>query len=360
MKNSSNSTAKMAIDVQGWLWKLDCIQKEMQRLLMDVNLLFSLKFFWPGGGGYEFETFPWGMPLDCGTRNVPALQDPKTGEFWFDLGYGQLPSVVCLEDMSLHDSMPSAFFSKGEPAASSFKSACWCSWHYLKANDGEEVMTKERSDRFLHSGGELYESLLGVCHLAPEALLDKVGDLSILGSWPTALFYLAMKRIHPLFRLWVVTARSDPVLPDPPSLSDSTFSHLNDVVIQLDPCDVVTATGYALDTFRHFVEGTGLPARPPDEASGKPRWDRDKSRLLLDGRVIRKVRGRTVAKNVVKVFEAFEEEGWPDRIDDPLDPSKDQKRLHETVKRLNDNLDVIRFRADGTGQGFVWERIPPP
>jgi hypothetical protein len=66
-----------------------------------------------------------------------------------------------------------------------------------------------------------------------------------------------------------------------------------------------------------------------------------------------------VAKNVVKILDAFQEDGWPKRIDDPLQPSKDQQRLHEAIKRLNDNLDILRFRADGTGQGILWEIIAP-
>ena len=59
----------------------------------------------------------------------------------------------------------------------------------------------------------------------------------------------------------------------------------------------------------------------------------------------------------MKVLDAFQEDGWPDRIDDPLSPSKDQQRLHETIASLNENmaLPLVHFRADGTGQGIVWE-----
>lgn len=98
-------------------------------------------------------------------------------------------------------------------------------------------------------------------------------------------------------------------------------------------------------------------SREDSNAAGKPKWNRDQGKLYYDERKIKFIRSISVAKNVVSVLDAFEEEGWPNRIDDPLSPSKDQQRLHETIRRLNDNLAVIRFRADGTGTGIVWEEL---
>jgi hypothetical protein len=59
------------------------------------------------------------------------------------------------------------------------------------------------------------------------------------------------------------------------------------------------------------------------------------------------------------ILRVFEEEGWPPRIDDPLDraPDRDpQQRLHDAVRRLNGNQSRcrIRFSRDGTGQGILW------
>ena len=104
-----------------------------------------------------------------------------------------------------------------------------------------------------------------------------------------------------------------------------------------------------------------LPPRStkPRHPGDRPIWDRERGELTYRGTVIKRVRSVSVAKNVVRVLDAFQEDGWRDRIDDPLDPSKDQQRLHETIKRLNDNLEIIRFRADGTGQGIRWELTAP-
>lgn len=107
-----------------------------------------------------------------------------------------------------------------------------------------------------------------------------------------------------------------------------------------------------------FIAGSPSPAPRAGSPEQKPDWNEDRNELSFGGKVIRRVsRGR--AKNIVKVLDAFQEENWPDRIDDPLAPSKNQVRLHETIASLNKYQDppTIRFRADGTGQGFVWDLI---
>ncbi|MBU4400999.1 MAG: hypothetical protein KKE86_16920, partial [Planctomycetes bacterium] len=80
---------------------------------------------------------------------------------------------------------------------------------------------------------------------------------------------------------------------------------------------------------------------PPQQVSAErivPSWNKDRRELTFRDTIIKRVRSIFVAKNVVRVLDAFQEDGWPNRIDDPLDPSKNQQRLHETIKRLNDNL----------------------
>ncbi len=66
------------------------------------------------------------------------------------------------------------------------------------------------------------------------------------------------------------------------------------------------------------------------------------------------------APNQERVLAAFEEEGWPVHIDDPLPPSNDQdpkRRLHDTINSLNRNQkrSLLRFIGDGSGQGLRWE-----
>ena len=57
---------------------------------------------------------------------------------------------------------------------------------------------------------------------------------------------------------------------------------------------------------------------------------------------------------------AFQEEGWPSAVYDPLPGSAklDAKQpLHDTIKFLNRNQEnhLIVFRGDGKGESILWE-----
>lgn len=91
-----------------------------------------------------------------------------------------------------------------------------------------------------------------------------------------------------------------------------------------------------------------------------PKWDKVRHELRLGGKVIKKFKWR--AANQEAILCAFEEEGWPPRIDDPLPPisEKDPKRrLSDAIKCLNRKQinPLIRFCGDGTGEGVIWELI---
>ncbi len=89
-----------------------------------------------------------------------------------------------------------------------------------------------------------------------------------------------------------------------------------------------------------------------------PCWDRKRRELRIGGVVVKKF--KWPAENQEQVLEAFEEEGWPPRIDDPLirHPKIDPKRrLHDTLKCLNRKQvhEYVKFRGDGTGRGVLLE-----
>jgi hypothetical protein len=89
----------------------------------------------------------------------------------------------------------------------------------------------------------------------------------------------------------------------------------------------------------------------------KPRWDAGRRELWYGERRVKRLDSK--ASNQATVLAAFEEEGWPPRIDDPLpmvDGMDPQERLHETVKRLNreQTESVLTFHRDGSGQGVSW------
>jgi hypothetical protein len=93
----------------------------------------------------------------------------------------------------------------------------------------------------------------------------------------------------------------------------------------------------------------------------KPVWNPIRREVTLNGAVIK--RFRRPAQNQIRLLEAFQEDGWPEFIDDPLPPEGDiapKHRLRGTVYHLNKNhitKGLIRFHTDGTGQGVLWERL---
>jgi hypothetical protein len=121
----------------------------------------------------------------------------------------------------------------------------------------------------------------------------------------------------------------------------------------------------------HRQPGAPLPVHSPthelvrDEPSRmvlKPRWDAERHELWYAERLVK--RFKWPASNQETILAAFEEEAWPARIDDPLPPQPEQdpkRRLHDTIKCLNRNhaTKLLRFRGDGTGEGVIWDLLPP-
>ncbi len=105
-------------------------------------------------------------------------------------------------------------------------------------------------------------------------------------------------------------------------------------------------------------ESVGAPR--PAVTESKPIWDRERGRLELGGVLVRKVSRR--GKNIRKVLDAFQDQGWPQCIGNPLlekhAKSMDLATFHETLKTLNKTLKAIKFSGDGFG-GIVWrENVP--
>ena len=99
----------------------------------------------------------------------------------------------------------------------------------------------------------------------------------------------------------------------------------------------------------------GPEGRPP--VTFRPCWHSMRRELLLNGEVVK--RFRVPAQNQEVILGAFEEERWPDHIDDPLPVSGDidpRTRLHDAINRLNrcQTNRLLRFHGNGTGTGVCW------
>jgi hypothetical protein len=83
--------------------------------------------------------------------------------------------------------------------------------------------------------------------------------------------------------------------------------------------------------------------------------------LFFTGEIVK--RFRVPAANQELILMAFEEEGWPPHLSDPL-PGKGEvpakRRLSDAIKNLNAHQcrHRLRFHGDGRGLGVFWEPLP--
>ena len=114
------------------------------------------------------------------------------------------------------------------------------------------------------------------------------------------------------------------------------------------------------------IETVALESRLPADddqtlsiyARLKPFWNSSRARVESGRHGHQTVPG--AAQNQEVILSAFEEEGWPEHIDDPLPVSGDIDppiRLHDAINRLNgcQTHRLLRFRGNGTGTGVSWE-----
>ena len=145
----------------------------------------------------------------------------------------------------------------------------------------------------------------------------------------------------------------------PPGSLRRTFQAKSDVVLSQRSCLAITPKGV-----RALVGWTSSHQRPEDgwttvqQASSQriPLWDADRRELRLGDEVVKYF--RWPAENQEAVLNAFEAQGWPSQIADPLpeDPNIcSKRRLHDTIKCLNRRRITtgIKFHGDGTGRGVV-------
>lgn len=92
--------------------------------------------------------------------------------------------------------------------------------------------------------------------------------------------------------------------------------------------------------------------------SSMPCWGRERWELYFDGALVKKFRRQ--APNQICILDAFEQQGWPPRIDNPLPSDIDADRvdrLRDAIKRLNreQRTPLLYFRGSGSGQSVLWE-----
>jgi hypothetical protein len=95
----------------------------------------------------------------------------------------------------------------------------------------------------------------------------------------------------------------------------------------------------------------------PPEACLKPQWDAARRELSFGGQMVK--RFHVPARNQELILSAFQEEHWPESIDDPLADDIDidpKTRLNDAIYRLNNKQRacLIRFHVNGHGSSVHW------
>jgi hypothetical protein len=137
------------------------------------------------------------------------------------------------------------------------------------------------------------------------------------------------------------------------------FRRLGPTVVLEGTALVLTDAGAAFTTKHLAAEERSDPASIWS-AGLRPMWDRERRELVVGGQLVK--RFRVPAASQERVLDAFEEEGWPQRIDDPLPLTANidaRARLHDAIKNLNRHHvhRLIVFQGDGRGVGICWKRI---
>jgi hypothetical protein len=139
-----------------------------------------------------------------------------------------------------------------------------------------------------------------------------------------------------------------------PGADHRSFNRMMNLALTARTCFVLTPAGERLLRQWDGPTTTNGAGGPPPLV---PRWDADRRQLWYGERLVKWY--RVPAESQETILAAFEEDGWPPRIDDPLSPVDDQdpqERLHEAIKGLNRGQfqRLLVFRRDGTGEGVTW------
>lgn len=153
-----------------------------------------------------------------------------------------------------------------------------------------------------------------------------------------------------------------------------SFRPLSPVEFPERTCLILTDAGCGLlDTFP-LLAPSPLSSAPSSSGSAVslpvaasisvPSWDRNTRELRFQGVIIKRYHVPAACQE--QVLDAFEEEGWPEWIDDPLPPVQNidgKRRLSSTIKALNRNQAkaLLRFHSNGQGRVVFWRpRNNPP
>jgi hypothetical protein len=153
-----------------------------------------------------------------------------------------------------------------------------------------------------------------------------------------------------------------------PSHSLRRFRRVNSLAFPPHTCFVLrrietpTSTSESMIGERLSTPPGGGAALASPKKTLVPNWDSRLKELRLGKKLVKRFTHRATAQQLI--LGAFQEEGWPEAIDDPLPVQpgvNPQRRLHHTVRNLNSaqRPPTIRFFINGGGELIRWHLVRP-
>ncbi len=146
----------------------------------------------------------------------------------------------------------------------------------------------------------------------------------------------------------------------PPQEATRRFARNGNLGFSAQSCFVLTREGVTFAAGLLTPTVAASPVMAVARGADQPVWDTRRRMLLLGTSVVKHF--RVPAPIQETILNAFAEENWVSRVDDPLptDSETDAKRrVQSAIMCLNRNQRkrLIRFRGDGTGTGIIWEPV---
>lgn len=126
------------------------------------------------------------------------------------------------------------------------------------------------------------------------------------------------------------------------------FSHLRAVIELAHQLNFMSATDYQW-LLREIGE-----SRTRIRNATVPSWNAESGELVWGNRTVRRVRIFRVPSNVQLILDAFQQAGWPTRIDNPLPHGPDAQKLHQALFSLNKGLKRLAFCSQEGGTAISW------
>jgi hypothetical protein len=142
-----------------------------------------------------------------------------------------------------------------------------------------------------------------------------------------------------------------------PNAARRSFRPIASPRLREGACLVLSAAGVAFAAAQLQCPG---PNHAPG-ANGTPVWNAALRELRLGEVIVKQF--KQPAPNQELILDAFQEEAWPPRMDDPLPPAAGQdgkRRLHSTIANLNryQQTPLLQFHGGGNGKSICWLLLP--